>query len=361
MTAGIILFSLLSLLFNSQEADIVFAGDAMMHTAQTEAARRENGSFDFSEYFSAIDDYVTMADYAVVNLETPVAGPPFSGYPCFNAPDGFVDALADAGFDLFLTANNHTLDRHDRGLIATAALLDSLHLDHIGTYPSSTARSGALPFVKDINGMKVGFINYTYGTNGIKPGKNVVVDYINRETILSDVEAAKAAGAELLIACIHWGIEYKMVQNKDQESLAAWLHSIGVDAVIGGHPHVVQPMQLDFSEPPNPRLTVYSLGNFISNMRTTDTRGGALLKMKIGRDDDGKVRIRDASYRLVFTEPANSDHNFRLRWADVSSDNRAALFARSARAIFNRHNENVAEDHPHKAVHFSHACADSGQ
>lgn len=347
MTAGIILISLLSLLFGSEEAEIVFAGDAMMHQAQIDAARRQDGSFDFAEYFAAIDDYVTMADYAVVNLETPVAGAPYSGYPCFNAPDEFVDALADAGFDLFLTANNHTLDRRDRGLRATVDLLDARGLDHIGTYPSAEARSGALPMVKDINGMKVGFLNYTYATNGIEPGPDVEVDYIDRPLIRDDVGRLREAGAELIVACVHWGVEYKLLPHPSQESLAAYLRSLGVDAVVGGHPHVVQPIKFDTSDSSRPHLLVYSLGNFISNMKTADTRGGAMLKMKIARDSDGIVRIKDVSYRLAFTEPATPDHNFRLRWADLSPDPRATQFAARARRMFDAHNVNVAEDRPH--------------
>lgn len=341
----LLIFSLLPLLSGSVEAEIVFAGDAMMHKAQIEAAGRKDGIFDFSEYFSGISDYIADADYAVVNLETPTAGKPYSGYPCFNAPDGFVDALADVGFDLFLTANNHTLDRHDRGLIKTASLLDSLKLSHIGTYPTSQLRDSVMPFIKTIGGIPVAFLNYTYGTNGISPGPKVVVDYIDRGKIKKDIENAKAAGAELIFACVHWGTEYKMLPDASQRSLEKFLRDEGVDAIIGSHPHVVQPIVLDTSGE-SPKLTVYSLGNFISNMKTRDTRGGALVKVKIGRDSNGKAYITDTSYRLVFTEPAVPEHNYRLSWVDSSSDPRAAAFAREARRIYGIHNKGVSEDFP---------------
>ncbi|MGM9860148.1 MAG: CapA family protein, partial [Muribaculaceae bacterium] len=159
--------SLLSLLFGLNEAELVFAGDAMMHQIQIDVAKQDDGTYDFSEYFTAIAPWVSNADYAVVNLETSISKPPYSGYPCFNAPVQYVEALADAGFDMFLTANNHTLDRNDRGLRATIANLDERHLDHIGTYTNSAARDSILPYIKDINGIKFGFLNYTYGTNGI--------------------------------------------------------------------------------------------------------------------------------------------------------------------------------------------------
>ncbi len=354
MPVFIALISLISLLFGSDEAEIVFAGDAMMHKAQIEAAHRQDGSYDFSEYFAKVEGYIGSADYAVVNLETPVSTPPFSGYPCFNAPEEYIDALADAGFDLFLTANNHTLDRRDRGLCNTIDKLDQRRLDHIGTYVNASSRLEALPFIKTINNIKVGFLNYTYGTNGITPGKDVVVDYIDRELIRKDVENARKGGAEIIIACLHWGNEYQLLHNSVQKQLAQYIKGLGVEVIIGGHPHVIQPMEM--SEEPDRQLTVYSLGNFISNMKTTDTRGGAMVKIKLTRGDDGKVRLTDASYRLVFTEPANDKHNFRLNWADLSQDNRAKAFTDSARKIFNNHNKNVSEDHPSHLIKILNDC-----
>ncbi len=336
--------SLLSLLFGQDEAEIVFAGDAMMHQAQLDAARQSDGTYDFSEYFEAVKPYIAGADYAVVNLETPVSSAQhFSGYPCFNAPESYIDALADAGFDLFLTANNHTLDRRDRGLLATLSALDSRRLDHIGTYGCTAERDSVLPFVRDISGIKVGFVNYTYGTNGIRPGAEVVVDYIDRDKIRADVAALRSSGAEIIAACIHWGIEYQLLPHASQESLARFLSDeLGVELVIGGHPHVVQPMRLADN-----RLVVYSLGNFISNMRTRDTRGGAMLRVKLLRDEEGHVNIDRAEYRLVFTEPASGNVNFRLVYPDDSSNPHAGAFARAARELFSRHNTKVAESRRH--------------
>ncbi len=340
----IILFSLLSLLMGYDEAKIVFAGDAMMHQAQIDAAKQRDGTYDYSEYFENISQYVADADYAVVNLETPTSKPPYSGYPCFNAPESYLDALSDAGFDLFLTANNHVLDRRDQGVVKTIEALDRRYLDHIGSYVDSTHRAGVMPFVKNINNIKVGFVNYTYGTNGFKPGKNVVIDYIDKEQIRHDVEKTRAAGAEIIIACIHWGNEYQLLPHSTQKSLADFLQKLGVEAIIGGHPHVIQPMEFKLTPTVTPRVLVYSLGNFISNMKTTDTRGGALFKLTIRRGVDGVARIADASYRLVFTEPATPTNNFRLQWVDLSTDYRASKFAKSARNIFKKYNVGVDED-----------------
>lgn len=339
MPLFVALVSLLSLIFGEQEAEIVFAGDAMMHTRQIETAHRQGQTYDFSEYFSDIAPYIRNADYAVVNLETPVSAAPFSGYPQFNAPGAYIDALAHAGFDLFLTANNHTLDRRDKGLCNTIDSLDRRGLDHIGTYKTYAERFASTPLIKELNGIKVAFLNYTYGTNGITPGNVVQVDYIDRELMRRDVLAARKAGAEFIFACLHWGVEYEKLPHSSQKSTANYLFGLGVDAIIGSHPHVIQPIEYS-----DGKLLVYSLGNFISDMRTTDTRGGAMVKVKLRRLADGTIEIADASYRLVFTEPADNQHNFRLKWVDSSSDSRAKAFSQAARAVYDKHNVGVNED-----------------
>lgn len=343
---AILLVSFLSLLFGRDSAEILFAGDAMMHQAQIDAASKASstrGRYDFGGYFDSIAPYVLNADYAVVNLETPTAGAPYSGYPCFNAPAGFIDALSDAGFDLFLTANNHTLDRRSNGLQATIDSLDIRGLDHIGTYKSRDERAQTLPFIKNINGIKVGFLNYTYGTNGFTPNGSAVVDYIDREQIARDIDSARAAGAEIIAACIHWGIEYQLHEHPSQRQLSEFLAQHGVDLIIGGHPHVVQPIHLVDNGTGGKRLIVYSLGNFISNMKTRDTRGGAIVKVLIERDDDGIARVKDASYSLVYTEPGDSHTNFKLVWPDRSKHSGAIPFSKSARSLFKSSNTGISE------------------
>ena len=340
-----------------QQATLVFAGDAMMHQGQLDAAYRTGGDYDFSGYFDAVAPWISAADYAVVNLETPVAGPKYSGYPCFNAPDKYVDALIEAGFDMMLTANNHTLDRRDRGLCTTIKTLDAKGVDHIGTYPDAEARAKALPYIKDIKGFKVGFLNYTYGTNGIRISGNVVVDYIDRKTIDADIRATRAAGAEILVVAIHWGDEYRLLPNAFQRDMAQFLKDRGVDLIIGGHPHVIQPMQLEPNDKNNERntLLVYSLGNFISNMKTTDTRGGAMVHATLKRDAKGHAYVAEAGYKLVFTlQPNAKDRNFRLVPIDSDTDidsvagiraSACRAFVASALRIFNKHNKSVPRIH----------------
>jgi poly-gamma-glutamate synthesis protein (capsule biosynthesis protein) len=356
-------------LASADEVDIVFAGDAMMHTGQLEAAKRGNGVYDYSYCFSAIAPYVESADYAVVNLETPVAKPPYSGYPQFNAPDSYVVALADAGFDLFLTANNHTLDRRDRGLKRTVATLDSLGVAHIGTYANASDRSEKLPFVADIHGFKVGFVNYTYGTNGFKPSSDAVVDYIAEQRIHEDIAATRKAGAEIVVAAMHWGEEYTLVPVASEKRWAKVLEREGVDIIMGGHPHVVQPMEFRTgSASGKPMFLAYSHGNFISNMMTTDTRGGVMTRVTLARDEHGEAYVKEASYKLVFTvpptnytfqpEPAAGSAPVGKRYGFVRDNyrvvpldsvpapwrDRAAAFAASARSAFRANRGAIAAE-----------------
>ena len=341
--------SLASLVFGNSEADLVFVGDAMQHQAQLDAARKGK-DYDYTGYFDDIKPFVSVADYAVVNLETPVSTPPYSGYPCFNAPPAFLDALADAGFDLFLTANNHTLDRGARGLRKTIEELDVRRLAHTGTFANDSARAESVPMIVNVNDFKIGFLNYTYGTNGISPRDGVVVDYIDRPAIRRDVENSRKAGAELICVCVHWGDEYKLLPNASQRYLADFIEAIGVDMIIGGHPHVIQPMELRPNKyyPDKNILLVYSLGNFVSNMKTADTRGGALAHVKLFRGDDKKPMVQSAVYRLLFTIPGTpGSSNYRVMEADSVKDSawraRAAEFSRRAHQIFDKHNIAVPE------------------
>lgn len=335
------------------QATLLFAGDAMQHTRQLEVAHTGNGRYDYSGCFADIEPIVASADYAVVNLETPVGDGNFSGYPQFNAPISYAVALRDAGFDMMLTANNHTLDRRDRGLRRTVAVLDSIGVDHVGTYPGPSARKKAIPMVRDINGFKVGFLNYTYGTNGIAPRDTAVVDLIDRDLIRRDIKATRRAGAEIVVVAVHWGIEYVLTPPAPVKKLADFLCNEDVDMVIGGHPHVIQPMEVRHN-PTTGRdvLLVYSMGNLISNMRTRDTRGGAMVRATIGRDSTGTARFESAEYIPHFTVPGTSPRdNFRVialpEGTSVDSVIPAAwrpqarAWLSSAIPVFDRHNKNV--------------------
>ena len=267
---GILAFSLLSFITGADSigapagADLLFVGDAMQHQAQLDRARELGGGkgYDWNECYSLIAPDITAADYAVCNLEVPLGGgPDYSGYPCFSAPDNYAQALKDAGFDMFLTANNHCLDRGDKGARATIKALDRLGVDHVGTYADSLQRTQRVPFIRDIKGIKVGFLNYTYGTNGIEPRDGIEVSMIDRDRMAREIKATREAGAEILVVAVHWGVEYVLLPGQAQKDLARFLVDQGVDMVIGGHPHVIQPMEVVRNEAEDKDvLVVYSLG-----------------------------------------------------------------------------------------------------
>lgn len=304
-------------------ATLIFFGDAMQHQMQFDRAKQlgtKDNPYNFDACFELVAPAVKDADYAVVNLELPLGGgTDYSGYPMFSAPDSYAVALKNAGFDLFLTANNHSLDRSDRGVRRTLDVLDSLKVDHIGTYHDAAERAKLVPFIKEINGMKVGLLNYTYGTNGLKANSGAEISYINRDQIKKEIEATRKAGADIIIANMHWGVEYVMNENSEQRSLADFLLGEGVEIVIGSHPHVVQPMKVVTNETTGDRsLVVYSLGNFISNMTKANTRGGVLARVVIERDENGKVKFKNAEYDTFVTEvPSGGNTNFRVvpSWA----------------------------------------------
>lgn len=360
MICKLLLFSLLSFLTGAQgsgkaqTAELLFVGDAMQHQAQLDKAKELGGGkeYDYSDCFTLIAPQVTAADYAVCNLEVPLGGgPTYSGYPCFSAPDSFAQALKDAGFDMFLTANNHCLDRRDKAARRTLSALDSLHLDHIGTYSDSTDRLKKVPFIKDINGFKVGFLNYTYGTNGIPPQDGIEVAMIERDRIADEIKKTREAGAEIVVVAMHWGIEYVLLPNKYQTDLADFLVDQGVDLIIGGHPHVIQPMEIRHNARDGKDvLLVYSLGNFISNMKTADTRGGALVRAFLTRDENGKAKFSHANYDILFSaKPNGGRSNYKIYPSSkeslipASQKQHWEIFKRGALNVFNAHNKGVEQ------------------
>ena len=219
-------------------------GDAMCHNTQYKDAYA-NGTYDFNYVFENVKDVMSKDDLTIGNLETTFAGAQvgYSGYPTFNTPDAMGEALKNAGVDVLSTANNHCLDKGFKGLSRTLDVLDQLGIDHAGT--SRTPEEQAKVLIKDVNGIKVAILSFTYGTNGINPpsDKGYCVNYIDKNFIKGRIDVAKSEGAEIVIACMHWGIEYQTKQNAEQEKLANLLFTNGVDVILGSHPHVLQPME----------------------------------------------------------------------------------------------------------------------
>ena len=262
---------------------IYFAGDMMQHKAQLDAALQSDGTYDYSGCFTQVSPEIEAADIAVCNFETTLGGAPYSGYPQFCSPDAYAEAVRDAGFDIFLTANNHCMDTRTRGLIRTLDVLDSLGIKHLGTYRSQTERDSVYPYIIKHGTIRIALLNYTYDTNGIPVAKPCIVNYIDTTVIKKDIIRAKELNADCIIACMHWGTEYMTEPDKDQKKLEDWLYAHGVDHIIGSHPHVVQPVRTlpDYRNRPIRHLTVWSLGNYISNMSAPNTDHGLAVTLHL--------------------------------------------------------------------------------
>ncbi len=310
---SILMLSVVSLLQSNHTVNLMFVGDAMQHAPQITAAEQPGGTYDYTPCFQYIEEDVRWADLAVVNLECPLGGKPYTGYPCFSAPDSYAERLRDVGFDLFLTANNHCLDRRDKGLVRTCQALDSMNIAHIGTYRDAQERNQRLPYIVNIKGIKIAFLDYTYGTNGIRIQGEVVVDFIDQQRIAEDIALARERGADAICVNMHWGIEYTLKPVAEQRTLADFLVAQGVDLIIGGHPHVVEPMEMRYSKEYDKNvLLVYSLGNFISNMSDIDCRGGAMVKVTL-RMENGRPVVECPRYKLFFVQkPSNRGDNYVL-------------------------------------------------
>ena len=263
---------------------IVFVGDIMGHEPQYQIAyNRETGQYEYSDCFRYVAPYIDSADLACGNLEVTLGGPPYAGYPCFSTPDALLDALQEAGFDVLFTANNHVLDRGQYGVGRTIAMLDSLGFAHAGSYVDSVGRDTTYPLIVEVKDMKVGFINATYGTNGLQVKAPNMVNYIDTVEMAADLDRLTELGADMKIAVMHWGNEYQLQADAHQRRCAEWLARHGADLIIGGHPHVSQDADTVFNAEGKPVVVYYSMGNFISNQRRMNTYGGVMIMATMNR------------------------------------------------------------------------------
>ena len=293
---------ILMLYGQNKQVTLLFVGDLMQHQTQINASRRADGSHDYSRYFSLVSEQISRADLAIGNLEVTLGGKPYSGYPQFSAPDDYLYAIKDAGFDILATANNHSLDRRRHGLERTLALIDSAGLKALGTYRDTQDREKRYPLLVKKNGIRIALLCATYGTNGIPATPPNIVNSLNRQELASDIAAAHAMRPDVIIAIVHWGNEYQQQPTKEQRDLARWLISQGVDHVIGSHPHVIQPIELiPDTEYPTNHAVVYSLGNYVSNQGFDHSDVGLTVELtleKIG----STTRLKDFKHNIVWVE-----------------------------------------------------------
>ena len=312
-------------------ATIGAMGDLLMHkpifddlTQYNAAVQQPDGSYDFTSVFQYLSEYTSSLDYAVANLETTLCGEkngyPYDGYPLFNCPDELVDGVKNAGFDMLLTANNHCYDTKLVGFLRTLEIIRGKGLETLGSYTSADETKWIMV---EINGIKIGMLCYTWafgvtedgrpsmnGNQSIeKPGlcnyfytKNLPAFYSEVEQYLAEMESA---GVEATILFIHWGQEYFLSPNEEQRTIAQKMCDLGIDVIIGGHPHVIQPVELldSTTDPEHKTVCLYSTGNAVSNQRqgklnsikTAHTEDGVLFTVTFEKYSDGTVYLASAN------------------------------------------------------------------
>ena len=302
-------------------------GDLLMHkpifddlTQYNAAVQKADGSYDFTSVFQYLTDYTVPLDYMVANLEVTLCGEDngyaYGGYPLFNCPDELVDGVKNAGFDMLLTANNHSYDTNMVGFLRTLEVVRGKGLETLGTYASADETKWT---IAEVNGIKIGMLCYTWASgvtedgrpslNGNKAieeaglcnyfyGQNLPAFYSEVEQYLKEM---KDAGAEATILFIHWGQEYILSPNTEQQTIAQKMCDLGIDVIIGGHPHVIQPVELlsSTSDPEHKTVCLYSTGNAVSNQRlgtlksinTAHTEDGILFSVTFEKYSDGTVYL----------------------------------------------------------------------
>jgi poly-gamma-glutamate synthesis protein (capsule biosynthesis protein) len=269
-------------------AELCFVGDLMCHSTQFNYAKVGTDTFDFTGVYKEVKQYLSPADLTIGNLETVIAGKNrgYSGYPYFNAPDDFVYALEDAGFDLLITANNHALDQGWNGVKRTVEVINENHLSQTGTFISQEDRDSIRVFY--INSIKIAILAYSENTNGlpIPKEKDFVINLIDEELIKQDISKAREKNVDVVLVHLHYGPEYNREPSDYQKEIVTKIIQLGADIIIGGHPHVIQPV--DFFKTNNAKLDsgfiAYSMGNFISNQRWRYSDAGLILNIQISKN-----------------------------------------------------------------------------
>ena len=300
-------------------------GDIMCHNTQyMDAYNTDTGEYDFSYVFKDIEYYIKNSNITVANLETTFSGEDvgYSNYPRFNTPDALAYNLKKLGVDVVSTAGNHSLDYGFDGLSRTIDVLDKADISHVGTYQTQEERDTIV--FKYVKGIKIAFLDYAYGTNGITipSDKPYCINLIDKELIKKDIETAKSQEADIIVASVHWGTEYSTVPNDTQNELADFLFQNGVNIILGTHPHVLQKMEKrtvtleDGSTQDG--FIIYSLGNFISDQNADNTRTSIILDLQITKHTDDSVTIDNVNYIPIYMYKDSSASTKKMKLLDIN-------------------------------------------
>ena len=279
---------------------LFIVGDIMSHRAVSRSAEVHG----FGSFFKHISDRVEKADLAIGNMEFPLAGKPYTGYPSFSGPDAYPRYLSDIGFDVFLLANNHILDKASAGIRRTIDVMEREGWTYTGVAADARADTLLNPLMLHVRGLRIAIVNFTYGTNTGPSSRWPKVNYMQKASILPMLERAREA--DLVLVFPHWGTEYRLRHDAAQEEMARWLVANGADAVIGAHPHVIQDVQYIDGVP-----VVYSLGNALSNQNDLTARLELALTLRCVRDEDGKARLLEPSFEYLWcTKPGMVEDSY---------------------------------------------------
>ena len=341
----------------SQQRDtlkLIFIGDIMQHGPQITSAW--NGEYyDYSDNFQYLLPLFNYADFVIGNLETTFNGPPYTGYPAFCAPDDLAKALKEASIDILVTANNHSFDKGISGVVRTIDVLDSLYINHTGTFKNFADFQKNNPLLIQKGNIRIALLNYTYGTNVGIPRSEVIINVIDTNEIRDDISLAKSYNPDGIIIFFHWGEEYKRLPNNYQKEIANFCIKIGANYLIGSHPHVIQPMIKNVLDSANnvESVVYYSLGNFISNQRNMHTDGGAISYLEFTKTKNN-LQISKSGYFLSWTwKKLINDKYIYInlpaseydRITDEYPDDKTAMktFLDSSRNLLNKYNYGIDE------------------
>ena len=296
------------------DISLVAVGDDLMHLEVINDFKKSDGSYDFTPLYSDIKDEVSSADIAFINQETILGGTKLglSGYPTFNSPQELGRDLIKVGFNVINHATNHALDKGVKGINNTISFWRSHpEVTMVGIYESQEDRDTIR--VVDKKGIKIAFLSYAYGTNGIPipKGKPYIVNIIDKNLIANDVKRAKEL-ADAVIVSLHWGNEYQEVPSKQQKELASYLADLGVTLIIGHHPHVLEPVEWMKGKDGNNMLVAYSLGNLVSCQNEIPRLVGGMLKLNIEKDVNDRISIKNPEIIPVVTHYERYAKGFRI-------------------------------------------------
>ncbi len=284
----------------TEEASLVMIGDALIHSTVYEDARQSDGSYDFKPMLAKIKPMVQDYDLRYYNQETILGGASlgYSNYPRFNSPQEVGDAFLDAGFNLVSLATNHTMDKGEQGVLNSLAYWKDKPAFTAGSYTSFEERDQVK--IQEINGIRYAFFSYTTWTNGLETpvGKEYLNNVYSDELAKQDIEAVRDK-VDVILVAMHWGTEYSHGISYDQERIANYLSSLGVNIIIGAHPHVVEPIAYVGNT-----LVIYSLGNFISDQEGIERLTGLLASVNIKKTTNRgitTISLEDLKAELLYT------------------------------------------------------------